>query len=342
MPKNTGTIRLWIAASIWLLGVILAAALGLWNYQISSKDADNRLIGEAARAAGELAALISNLGAETGKDMASALINGAMEDERLYAVKITVNRKMLAGQRRNYLWEPVPWDDEITEYSIQGMNPVKFEGRPVGHVEVWLSTRITNEEKSILIKHESWRFALFALVWTAALLLLLWHWGELNHFMEKLRKRPMAAPDVPDEIFLGLSRQPLEETGEPEAPEAMSPINAMEGRKYQDENPDSWFVVAGMFRQTFARAPKLMSSLYADGEIAGLCHLGRMLEQAAPCVGAEKLLEAAKNMQKALNYPEANGQALAVEECVQALEEALDALRGDAQWQSQRQSPGEK
>ena len=28
---------------------------------------------------------------------------------------------MLEGQRRNYQWEPIPWDDEIAENSVQGM-----------------------------------------------------------------------------------------------------------------------------------------------------------------------------------------------------------------------------
>ena len=61
-----------------------------------------------------------------------------------------------------------------------------------------------------------------------------------------------------------------------------------------------------------------MSRLYANGEFAGLCHLGRILEKAAPCLGAARLLQAARDMQAALNDPESKERATCVEECATA------------------------
>ncbi|MEE0816756.1 MAG: hypothetical protein U0M13_13965, partial [Desulfovibrio fairfieldensis] len=98
---------------------------------------------------------------------------------------------------------------------------------------------------------------------------------------------------------------------------------------FQRKHADAWQITAGLFRQCFARAPELLSRLYADGETAGLCHLGRMLELAAPCLGATRLTEAARAMQVALNDPQCETAALAVEECMRALEDVLAALGGE-------------
>lgn len=323
--------RKWIALIIWIFGLALAGALGVWNYQANSADADNRLIGDASRSSGELASLLTYDKIKPNKDKAHALIDGAFEDERVYAVKITADGKLLDGQRRNYLWEPIPWDDEIAEYSIQGINPVKIYGRPVGAVEVWLSTRFAKEEKAIFLEREYWRFLIFAVFWTSVLLLLFWHWGIFRRWREKFFQRQTEpTPENSDTIILGICGYEPRQASASSQTEAATPepVSAAEGRKHQRIDPDAWFVTAGMFRQTFAKAPDLMSRLYADGEIAGLCHLGRMLEQAAPCVGAARLRKSANGMQRVLNDPESEDNALAVDECVAALEEVLEALCG--------------
>lgn len=331
MARFSRKSRKWVALLVWILGLALAAGLGIWNYHANSTDADNRLMWDASRSSGELASLLTHDKKKPDRGKARSLIEGALEDERVYAVKITSDGRLLDGQRRNYLWEPIPWDDEIAEHSIQGINPVKIHGRQVGMVEVWLSTRSANEEKAVLLDREYWRFAIFALFWTGTLLLLFWHWGIFRRWREKiLQKEPEASPENSDRIILGLCGYPRGENPVGQtAPEMPAPVSAAEGRKHQRVDPDAWFVTAGMFRQTFAKAPELMSRLYAEGEIAGLCHLGRMLEQAAPCVGAARLKKSANGMQRVLNDPEAGDNALAVDECVAALEEVLEALRGN-------------
>lgn len=79
--------------------------------------------------AAQLAALLSLPAWELDELAARTIVMAAMADESIYAIKVQSNKGMLEGQRRNYRWEPVPWDDEIPENSVQGMNPLKMEGR---------------------------------------------------------------------------------------------------------------------------------------------------------------------------------------------------------------------
>ena len=335
-PRISRAGRRWIALCLWGAGLALFFILGLWNLESSRRDAENRLIGEAGRTAAQLATLLALPAWELDEITARTIVMGAMEDERLYAVKVETRQGMLEGQRRNYLWEPVPWDDELAENCVQGMNPLRMEGQTVGSVEVWLSPRLNEEEQAQLVARERWRFVLGAALWTLALLLLLWLWGDLSAVRRRLG-RLGAAPDAetaaaaPEPVVLGLApRVPEESASGPKA----SPVTALPavdpalGRRFQRRNPDAWRVTAGMFRQTFSRAPRLMERLFSDGVTAGLCHLGRMLEQAAPCLGAERLAAAARKMQAALNDPECETRALPVEECARALEEVLAALEG--------------
>ncbi|MBD5539287.1 MAG: hypothetical protein HDQ94_04740 [Desulfovibrio sp.] len=335
-PRVSRTARRGAALLVWGTGLALLFLLGLWNLESSRRDAENRLSAEAGRMASQLASLLAIPAWDLDEITARTIVTGAMEDERLYAIKVETRQGMLEGQRRNYLWEPVPWDDEISEDSVQGMNPLKVEGQTVGSVEVWLSPRLMGEEEAQLLARERWRFGLAAALWTLALLLLLWLWGDLAALRRLLARvgNPAAreggeAGERTEPVVLGLApRAPEEgaEAGGANAPEAAPPVDRDLGRRLQRKNPDAWRVTAGLFRQTFGRAPGLMQRLYADGETAGLCHLGRMLEQAAPCLGAARLTEAAGRMQAALNDPDCETRALPVEECARALEEVLAAL----------------
>ena len=337
-PRISRTARRGAALLVWGAGIALLFVLGLWNLESSRRDAENRLSAEAGRMAAQLATLLALPAWDLDEITARTIVMGAMEDERLYAIKVETRQGMLEGQRRNYLWEPVPWDDELSEDCVQGMNPLRVEGQTVGSVEVWLSPRLMGEEEAQLLARERWRFGIAAAVWTVALLLLLWLWGDLaalRRLMGRLGSPATAdgvdARATPEPVVLGLAPRAPEEGAEQGAPgEAAEagrpPVDRDQGRRFQRKNPDTWRVTAGLFRQTFARAPGLMQRLYADGETAGLCHLGRMLEQAAPCLGAERLTEAARKMQAALNDPDCETRALPVEECARALEEVLAAL----------------
>ena len=334
-PRISRTARRAAALRVWGAGIALLFVLGLWNLESSRRDAENRLSAEAGHMAAQLASLLALPAWDLDEMTARTIVTGAMEDERLYAIKVETRQGMIEGQRRNYLWEPVPWDDELSEDCVQGMNPLKVDGEPVGTVEVWLSPRLMAEEEAQLLARERWRFGLAAALWTLGLALLLWLWGDLAALRRLIGRigSPAGADGdgaqaAPEPVVLGLApRAPEEGEGCEAAPKAEAPaVDRDLGRRFQRKNPDTWRVTAGLFRQTFARAPALMQRLYADGETAGLCHLGRMLEQAAPCLGAERLAGAAREMQAALNDPDCETRALPVEECARALEEVLAAL----------------
>ena len=105
-------------------------------------------------------------------------------------------------------------------------------------------------------------------------------------------------------------------------------VSAELGRAFLLRRPEAWRITAGLFGRTFASAPGLLLRLYAAEDPVNLCRLGRILEKAAPCVGAERLASAAHAMQWAVNDADAASAALAVEECVLALREVLEALEG--------------
>ena len=318
--------RRWVALACWLLAVLLFLSQAAWNIMAERSAAQSRLQSEAGRVASRFTHLLGLYGELTAVST-DALVTGLMEDPRLYAVTVQVGDSLFSGQRRNAHWEAVPWDGEITENTVQGMSPLRREGQPVGTVEVYLARRLVQEGSDRGMQREIWRFVIKTLLLSVFLAALYWHWGDL----ERLRS---------------LGRRLLRKRGEPERPEAGSrdvrpgdgpagagevlPVDAVRGRHFQQANPASWRMTAALFRQTFAHAPMLMMRLYAEDELEGLCHLGRMLAAAAPCLGAARLEDSAREMLGALEDPGCEARALAVETCAADLEEVLRALSGAA------------
>ena len=128
----------------------------------------------------------------------------------------------------------------------------------------------------------------------------------------------LAAPQTADELA----------APQKESIAAGAVISAELGRAFLLRKPEAWRITAGLFDRTFAHAPGLLLRLYAAEDAENLCRLGRILEKAAPCVGAERLASAAHAMQWALNDADAASAAQAVEECELALREVLEALEG--------------
>lgn len=357
MPNISHVLRRRIALATWGAALLLFLLLGVWNVNEDRQEAENRLGSEAGRTAAQLAALLSLPAWELDELTARTIVMAAMTDESIYAIKVQTARGMLEGQRRNYQWEPIPWDDEIAENSVQGMNPLKMEGRPVGSVEVYLSPRITDEDLAQKARREVARFCLAALFSTIVLLALLWHWGDLARLkallLERTAPRSTAAPGVESSADSAPATRPEpgladifesgsagdstasghEAQGGNAAPlsadiAAGAVVSAELGRAFLLRRPEAWRVTAGMFGRTFAPAPDLLLRLYALEDADNLCRLGRILEKAAPCVGAERLASAAHAMQWAVNDSDAASAAQAVEECVLALREVLGALEG--------------
>ena len=372
MAQINNVSRRRLALAVWAAALLLFLLMGVWNVNEDRQEAENRLGSDAGRMAAQLAALLSLPAWELDELAARTIVMAAMADDSIYAIKVQSNKGMLEGQRRNYQWEPVPWDDEIPENSVQGMNPLKMEGRPVGSVEVYLSPRITDEDLAQKARREVARFSLSAVFCTLVLLLLLWHWGDLTRvrvllfmrtpFHPDARKRvgsaaasvagddqpPASAPvaegepapasavtaptdqqeqivppqGLVDGLAEGLAAPQKEDTA------AGAVISAELGRAFLLRKPEAWRITAGLFDRTFAHAPGLLLRLYAADDAENLCRLGRILEKAAPCVGAERLASAAHAMQWALNDADAASAAQAVEECELALREVLEALEG--------------
>lgn len=319
--------RRWLALLVWVFAILLFVGLGSWNISSSREDAENRLIGEAGRTAAQIAALLSLPGVRLDNGSIAAIVAAAMEDDRIYAVRIQTRGGLKDGRRRNYLWEPVSWDDEIADNCVQGMNPIRIGGQVEGKVDVWLSPRLNEEEDGLLAIREHVRFAIAAGGSTFVLLLLLWHWGDLAHWRSLVIARPGANQgERAYGIILGLGNAEKAQIAAEAAKKGPCFVDQKAARAFLSGNDESWAVIAGMFRQTFARAPGLISRLFSERELAGLCHLGRMLEQAAPCIGARPLSQAAKAMQVAVNNPECANKASSVEECVKVLEQTLAAL----------------
>lgn len=344
MPNVTPVFRRRLALAVWAAALLLFMLMGVWNVHEDRQEAENRLSSEAGRTAAQLAALLSLPAWELDELAARTIVMAAMADESIYAVKVQTNKGMLEGQRRNYQWEPVPWDDEIAENSVQGMNPLKMEGRPVGSVEVYLSPRITDEDLAQKARREVARFCVAALCSTLVLLALLWQWGDLARLRALLPWRGGARPDVDATAPKAAGPEsapapaqaadaPMVDAGTAQAPlrddiAAGAVVSADLGRAFLLRRPEAWRVTAGLFGQTFAKAPALLLRLFEDEDAENLCKLGGILEKAAPSVGAERLGSAAHAMQWAVTGADRAAAALAVEECALALREVLTALEG--------------
>ena len=361
--------------AIWCVGLLALLLPALWTVREEREAAQERLAVEARNTAVQLSALLAVPAWDVDELAARTIVMAAMEDESIYAIKVETPKGMLEGQRRNYQWEPVPWDDEIDEEAVSGVSPLRVEGQPVGTVEVYVSPRVSQEGSALTARRETWRFVLSFLCWTAALAFLWRTCLQREALCEGGGQHapphaPEDAPcdstprddaprdDVPSEDAPDLAARRAEALSEAAAPSAqvqtdevgprdggapapghasIQPLSASLaagevvspalGLAFMRRHDHAWQVPAGLFRHSFAQGPELMGRLYAAGDNAALCRLGDLLERAAPCLGAERLAAAARDMQTALHCPDRERATLAVEECVQALQAVLDALR---------------
>ena len=350
--------------SIWCAGLLLFLLLALWSVWEEREASREHLAVDARNTAVQLSALLAVPAWDVDELAARTIIMAAMEDESIYAIKVQTPKGMLEGQRRNYQWEPVPWDDEMDEEAVAGLSPLRMEGRPVGTVEVYMSPRVSQEGSALTARREVWRFAISVLCWTAALCFV---WRVRFRRVRFRRdataegdaqlgstqgEKAAAASSARAAALTGLPVQSGDaQTASGDSPsgsltkgdESSSDDEALAslvtsltagevvspalGLAFLRRHDHAWQVTAGLFRHSFGRAPGLMCRLYEAGDSASLCRLGDLLERAAPCLGAERLTSAARDMQTALHGPDGLRRTLAVEECILALDEVLDSLR---------------
>lgn len=320
--------RRWMVLGIWLCAMLLTAGQGLWAIWQYRADAEARLLSDAGRTAARVVGMLSLAGGMPDAGAALMAVDVVMDDDRVYGIRIQTSQGVEVGLRRNYQWEPVPWDDEIMEDTVQGMSQIKEEGRPAGSVEIYMSRRLTREECALNVRTEAVRFGLNSLFFSCLLLWLLRRYGDLTRLMRFLQDH-WQGRHAEQEQEAPVSAGKLAREGAPVLPAAQTPSGAVDlerGRRYMNEHREGVHITAGLFRQTFRGASALMGRLFARGAVAELSHLGRLLELAAPCLGADKLGNAAVVMQRALNDPQCETPAQAVEDCARALDEVLAAL----------------
>lgn len=345
MTKH-GDMRRWLAPGLWLAAMILLAGQGMWSVRQHADEAEARLLSEAGRTAARVAAILAAPGQRPDGAAARAAVEACMEDERIYGIAIRAGDRgaILSGQRRNYQWEALPWDGEFMESTVQGVSGIRSGPGILGSVEVHLSRRITDEEVAGILRVELARFAVNALACTVLLLWILWRRGDLARLGRLAgdmwgggeadgadgagEARPIPEPSASG---ASASEPPAPSDDgpvvlRPEEPERAADVDADAGRRHMAAHPESLGVTMGLFRRTFERAPALVARLHAREAAPELAHLGHLLERAAPCIGAERLREAAAGMRRAMNDPRSDERSLAAEACIAALQDVLKAL----------------
>ncbi|MBQ4568426.1 MAG: hypothetical protein IJA79_09980 [Desulfovibrio sp.] len=154
---------------VWGVGLLCIVLSALWSLEVQRHEVAERQLGDAGRMAAQLAAMLTLPAWEQDALAAHGIVLAALEDESLYAIRVDGLEGMLAGERRNFQWELVPWDDEFTEGTVSAVSPLLMEGRHVGMVEVHLSARSSHEELTRAARRELWRGGVFALCLSALL-----------------------------------------------------------------------------------------------------------------------------------------------------------------------------
>lgn len=162
---------------LWGLGSLFFVLAGFWSFELQRREEDRRCNIEAGRIAAQMAALLTVPVWEMDVMTVRSVILASMEDDSLYAVRVDSLDGTLEGQRRNHHWEAVPWDDEITVSAVQAASPLLLEGRHVGMVEIYLSTRMRDEGLAQIVRREVWRFMLSIAMLSFLLGLCCWRKG---------------------------------------------------------------------------------------------------------------------------------------------------------------------
>ena len=343
--KERRKMRRLSALGVWAAGFVLVVLQLVLSTASIRHEVEGRLIGDAGHAAALAAGLLALPAWDGDEPGMHTVVMSLMEDERIYGIMVQTRQGFFDGIRRNHLWEPVPWDDEITEHAVQGMSQLSMEGQVIGKVEVYLSRRSAEAEVAQGVRHVRLQACLWLVYLSGALLLLLWYWGDTQRLYvwlaacwQRLRdRRREAAPGPAPNLrrYASLVRRFADSAqtlaGRPAVavpPQEERPpaIDEARGRAHLQAHPDAWLVTAGLFRQTFERGPLVLTRLFEDNELTGLRHLGRMLEKAAPCLGADRLGAAARDMGEALRDSGSAARAMSVERCAVALREVLEAL----------------
>ena len=323
--------RLAGAILVWLAAIGIACFMGFAEERLVRDVLDQELAAEAARSATGIGAVASMPGWTMDETLARSLVMRVMEDKRLYAVVIRAEDRMLEGQRRGRRGL-APWDDEMTEETVQGMSIMRGpEGEEVGTVEVYLPTRLVATQMEE-VRHAVYaRTALWVVFATAALLLFLWFTGDLC----------LARIGQADKLGQAArqARQTRQEGDKAGAASAGRPaldasqrdiyhdgIESSDGRRFVADNAEGWSAVADGFRRAWRDVPERLAVLFRQNDAGGLAREALALRTAALSLGAHRLAEESGLVAKALAGAGESSPAAALQDCRRELERVLDAL----------------
>ena len=327
--------RLAGAILVWLAAIGIACFMGFAEERLVRDVLDQELAAEAARSATGIGAVASMPGWTMDETLARSLVMRVMEDRRLYAVVIRAEDRMLEGQRRG--WRGlVPWDDEMTEETVQGMSIRRGpDGDEVGTVEVYLPTRLVAAQMEE-VRHAIYaRTALWVVFATAALLLFLWFTGDLclarigqaDKLGQAARQARQTRQDG-DEADAAAAGRP---SGRPALDASQRDIyhdgiEPSDGRRFVADNSEGWSAVADGFRRAWRDAPDRLAVLFRQNDAGGLAREALELRTAALSLGAHRLAEQSGLVARALAGAGEASPAAALQDCRRELERVLDAL----------------
>ncbi|MBR6468468.1 MAG: hypothetical protein IKT16_09990 [Desulfovibrio sp.] len=320
--------RLAGAILVWLAAIGIACFMGFAEERLVRDVLDQELAAEAARSATGIGAVASMPGWTMDETLARSLVMRVMEDRRLYAVVIRAEDRMLEGQRRGRRGL-APWDDEMTEETVQGMSIMRGpDGDEVGTVEVYLPTRLVSAQMEEVRRAVYARTALWVVFATAALLLFLWFTGDL------------CLARIGQADRLGQARQDGDKAGAASAGSSSGRpaldasqrdiyhdgIESSAGRRFVADNAEGWSAVADGFRRAWRDAPDRLAVLFRQNDAGGLAREALALRTAALSLGAHRLAEESGLVAKALAGTGESSPAAALQDCRRELERVLDAL----------------
>ena len=322
--KTAAGRRLAGALAVWIAAVACAGLLGFSDERLVREVLDQELAAEAARTAAGIGAVASMPGWTMDETLARSLVLRVMEDRRLYAVVIRSGDRMLEGQRRDRRGL-VPWDDAMTEETVQGMSIMRdAEGEEAGTVEVYLPTRLIASLMAEVRQTVYARTALIVVFATGALLLFLWFTGDIS-----LARRAWTGGRG---RTAGKGRAAGEGAGSRTALDAgprgiyHDGIEPPDGRSFVAGDPDGWSAVADSFRRAWRGAPDRLAVLFRQGDAGGAAREALALRGAALSLGARNLADASRNLARTLAGAGEDTPAAALQDCRQELERVLDGL----------------
>jgi HPt (histidine-containing phosphotransfer) domain-containing protein len=305
------------ALTTFLVVLVISSA---WEMHSLRHDGESRLQQDAASLAKRAGLHLAGATWHMDAPAARNFIFVEMEDLRLTAMLIHDREGLLAGMRRNGLWEPVPWDDLTPENSVEAAVPIMMEDVPVGSVIIYLSRRALEEELSAKARRELARVSALAVIPCTALALLLWQFATHRTTQDMDARLACSMPP---------QSHPPAETRNSDRDKRQAADQALPLHLPPDwdraEVRHVYLEECRAFIRTQRNSASLLCQLTAREDWGELRATAHALREAALVLNARPLAAAALAVQEAALSNTASA-ARHVEECIPALTQALTAL----------------